>query len=60
MNKAKLTNKLQGPNGEKLIVAWMNDGRIRINLTGKIVISAFFPGANTKPEAKIIIQQIKV
>ncbi|MBU1570438.1 MAG: hypothetical protein KKE00_07975 [Proteobacteria bacterium] len=49
---------IQGPNGEKLVITWMNDGRVRMKFSGKIAISAFFPGANTKPEAKIIIQRI--
>jgi len=59
MAKAKRKpDTIHGPNGEKLVVAWMDDGRIRINFSGKIAISAFFPGADTNPEAKILIQRI--
>lgn len=58
MAKAKKTDKISGPKGERLVIAWMDDGRIRIKLHGKIAISAFFPGKATNTEAKIVIQPI--
>jgi hypothetical protein len=60
MSKSKQTNKLKGPNGEKLDVAWMDDGRIKICLSGKVAISAIYPGKGTVPEVKIIIQPVKL
>lgn len=58
MAKAKQRNEITGPKGERLVVAWMDDGRIRLKLSSKIAISAFFPGKSIKPEAKIVIQPI--
>lgn len=58
MAKARKTDEIHGPKGERLVVAWMDDGRIRIKLSCKIAISAFFPGKATNTEAKIVIQPI--
>lgn len=58
MFKAEKDYKIQGPNGEKLRVAWMSDGRIQIEFSSRVAVSAFFPGSGENPKPKIVIHQI--
>lgn len=55
MAKALQTNRIKGPAGKELVIAWMDDGRIRLKLNGRISVSALYPGKNINPEAKLVI-----